>query len=165
MSRLLYVIWCSWILFALPQWLCAAADYRFELQDGSVIIGELVSVDNGVFKIRSPSLGTVTLRDSKVRTMGRAGSTASTETTLTESSEPDWQAQMQALQRELVHNDDLMQAISALQNDPKIREVLADPELMALIGSGDMMALRNDQRIQQLLEHPGIRAIVDRLAP
>ncbi len=49
----------------------------FELTDGTVIHGRLVSYANGVYTIKSKSLGTVKISEGKVKATRHAGGVAS----------------------------------------------------------------------------------------
>ena len=56
-----------------------AAELRqFTLADGGVISGEIESVQNGIYTIKSPSLGTITVKDSEIRSIGMASGSSAT---------------------------------------------------------------------------------------
>ena len=63
----------------------------------------------------------------------------------------------------MVGNPDLMQMITGLRNDPVLQRAMADPELMALISSGNLEVLRQHPKFMELRNHPGIRAIVEKV--
>jgi hypothetical protein len=59
-----------WVVLLLSLWLgtAVAGELRdFELHDGSILTGELLSLRGGVYTLKSPSLGTITLNTSQVR--------------------------------------------------------------------------------------------------
>ena len=134
-----------------------AESSRFELNDGSVIIGDLETVDGGVFVVNSPTLGQVRIEQQRVRSMTPMGAGAAT------GGQPDLSAQVQQMQQQMVGDPAIMGMITALQDDPELRAAVADPRLMGLIMSGDLDRLQNEPEFQRLMQHPGIRAIIDRV--
>ncbi|TCT21912.1 hypothetical protein EDC35_10310 [Thiobaca trueperi] len=136
-----------------------AGESRIELSDGSLITGELVGIDNGQYRIRSTTLGEMSVPESAIRSIQPPGSGGGIA--------PDVSAygpEIASIQQQLATNPGLMGQITALQNDPAIQAVLADPELTRLILAGDLERLRADPRIQRLMEHPGIQGIVGQMA-
>jgi hypothetical protein len=148
-----------------------AADLtRFELDDGSVIVGEPLTLADGVYRIRTPALGMISVDASRVRSMVRAESAdaaaaAARGSSPTAGLEPQaaLSADIQSIQRGLVGDRGVMESIMALQRDPELQAVLADPELMGLVMSGNVEALRNHESFGRLINHPGIRAIIEQV--
>ena len=134
------------------------------LSDGSLITGELVGIDNGQYRIRSTTLGEMSVPESAIRSIQPPGSDG---VPVARQTAPDVSAygpEIASIQQQLATNPGLMGQITALQNDPAIQAVLADPELTRLILAGDLERLRADPRIQRLMEHPGIQGIVGQMA-
>jgi hypothetical protein len=132
---------------------------RFELDDGSVIVGEALGLADGVYRIRTPALGEIDVEASRIRRMERApaaGGAAGAD--ISEHSE-----RLQDIQRSLVGDPGIMESIIALQQDPALQRALQDPELMSLITAGNVQALREHEGFGQLMNHPGIRAIIERI--
>jgi hypothetical protein len=143
----------------------SAGESRIELRDGTVLHGELVSAGGGVYRIRSPSLGEIQVRESDVvslRPMGPEGANPSAAPTESAGT-GDRQGELAAIQQRLVGDPDTLKAIMSLQDDPQIRAALADPGFAQLILSGNVAALRSDPRFQKLMEHPGIKGILGRV--
>lgn len=135
----------------------AAESSRFELNDGSVIVGELETVDGGTFIVNSPTLGQVRIEQDRLRSMTPLGADQ------TAVGHRDASARLLQMQQRLVADPAIMGMITSLQDDPELRAAVADPRLMGLIMSGDLDRLRNEPGFQRLMEHPGIRAIIDRV--
>ena len=58
---------CAFILIAIFCCTATAGEYKeMELIDGSTIRGELISFNNGVYQLRTSSLGLIGIEDSKV---------------------------------------------------------------------------------------------------
>jgi hypothetical protein len=146
---------------ALATPVALAGPSRVELTDGSVLTGDLVGYANGCYTLHSPTLGDVSLEESKVRSVqpgvtGGAGGLGLGGV----GTQADLASQLQATQQRLVADPAVFRMIQALQNDPEIQGVLADPAFLALIASGNLQAIQRDPRIQALLARPGVWAIL-----
>ncbi|MEW6666767.1 MAG: hypothetical protein AB1512_16310 [Thermodesulfobacteriota bacterium] len=128
---------------------------KIELNDGSVIQGEVLSFDGSLYKIRTASLGTITVPASRVRTIhtGTGGSGSS----LTE--RPEYRE----LQQSILGSPEALNMILGLQNDPDVQAVLQDPELMKAVQAGDLERLLASPKFMRLLENPKIQDIGKRV--
>jgi len=128
------------------------------LKDGSVISGELISLQDGVYTVSSGSLGTVRIDESKIQAI-RYGSQAIS----TEPIQPTGGArsgvEMQAIQNAIVSDGQIMSLILSMQNDPDVQEVLSDPDIMNAVLSGDLDTLKSNPKFMKLINHPTIRVI------
>jgi hypothetical protein len=119
----------------------------FELLDGSIITGEIISYNDGTFILKSEILGTVRIEDTNIRAIrskedrGISGD------------------EVLALQEKMMGNEEIFAMILSLQNDPEFREVLQDPDIMSAVSSGDINALLSNQKFLKLLENPAIQDI------
>ena len=151
----------SWALI-LVAGLCAglvdAAENRIELRDGSVINGELVGIESGVYRVRSQVLGEVRVRESEV--LAIRPTTAATSAPTSSANTAPQTGELAAIQQQLLANPGIMEAITRLQGDPSVQSALADPEFTRLILSGDLQALRTNPRFLSLRENPAIQAIL-----
>ncbi|MGC2062793.1 MAG: hypothetical protein WA610_07425 [Thermodesulfovibrionales bacterium] len=137
--------------------MAAAAETRvIELVDGSTITGELLSLSEGVYTVRSAALGTIKINESKVRAIrskGPAGTAA------------DAGSQVKSLQDAMMSQADIMSMIQALQNDPEFQKVLKDPEIMKAVQAGDIAVLTANPRFMRLLNNHVVQEIKKKLAP
>ena len=134
-----------------------------ELIDGSVILGEIVSVAGGVYTIRSETMGSVMIEKSKIRSI-RFHSQESKKEVGDTSRTGTEQSEIQGFQQTLIADEDIFNIILSLQNDPKIQEILNDPELMKSVQSGDIQRLISNPKFMELLNHPKIKAINEKMA-
>jgi hypothetical protein len=150
---------------------------RFELDDGSVIIGEALGLADGVYRIRTQTLGDIDVEASRIRRMEWANAGHSAPAT----THPDalgadafgaagdnaapagYASQIQGFQQQMVGDSGIMESIIALQRDPELQRAIADPELIGLITSGNVEALRDHETFGRLMNHPGIRAIIEQM--
>ena len=126
------------------------------LKDGSVIAGEIISLNNGIYTVKSDSLGTIKLEETKVRTIrerssaGNAGMSTSGSGTAGE---------VRSLQEKMMGNQEVMNLIQSLQNDAEFKKLLEDPEIMKIVNAGDIATLMADPRFIKLLNNPTVREI------
>jgi hypothetical protein len=131
-----------------------SAETRIELQDGSVISGEVLSSDGQRYRIRSETLGTLDIDAGQIRSLQSA-------TAPSHASNPAVGQQIESLQKHITQDQNLLGTIMALQTDPDIRRILEDDELLNAIARRDIEQLRQHPSIQKLLDNPRMRAIIE----
>ncbi len=128
---------------------------EIELTDGSVITGEVLSLNSGVYTIKTSSLGTLKIDDAKVRTI-RSQSTSL--------SRPSGQSsEAGSLQDKMMSDQEVMGMIQSLKDDPEFTKILEDPEIMNAMSSGDTAALMANPKFLQLLHNPTVRDIQQKM--
>lgn len=139
------------LLGALPT--LAGPTQRIELNDGSVIQGEILSFNGSDYTIRTASIGTITVAASRVRAihMGDPGSS------LTERPES------RDLQQGILGSPETLNMILGLQNDPDVQAVLQDAELMKAVQAGDLEKLLANPKFMRLLGNPKVQDIGKRV--
>jgi hypothetical protein len=127
---------------------------EIELNDGSVITGEILSVAGSAYTIASPSLGTIQIEESKIRAIRRKGEVR-----------PAWDSnvQVKSLQETMMSDKQIMAMIGSLQDDPEFQEILKDPGLMSAVQSGDIATLMNNPKFLKLLSNPTVQEISKRV--
>ena len=126
------------------------------LKDGSVITGEVISLTNGIYTVKSDSLGVVKLEESAVRIIreksaaGSSGIPASSGGT---------GGEVKSLQEKMVSDKEVMGLIQSLENDPEFKKVLEDPEIMKAVNAGDVSVILTDPRIMKILNNPTVQGI------
>ncbi len=132
----------------------AAGEIReIELKDGSRITGEVVSLSSGVYTIKSESLGTIKLEESKVRSM-KSPSAAPAPGAAKAS--PD---DINALQTRMMSDKEIMALIESLKDDAEFKKLLEDPAVMKAVQSGDVAALTANPDFVKLLDNPTVKQI------
>ncbi len=151
----------SWFLtVVLLISVAAAGEVReIELTDGSTIAGEVQSLNNGVYTIKSDSLGTIRIEESKIRAI-RAKSSVPAGRAVSGSSSTT--SGVKNLQDKMTGDQEIMALIQSLQNDPDFQKILEDPEIMKAIQEGNVTALAADPRIRKLLDNPTVKEIENR---
>ena len=120
----------------------ALASPIIELADGSRIQGEIRGIENGVYTIDSPTLGTLHVAQTDIARIDYGNRPAL--------HDEDIGSQAASLQAELANDPDAMRLILQLQDDPQIQALLNDPQIMESIQKGDYSGLMNNPKIQSL---------------
>jgi len=149
---------CSVVIAAVLAPFVAASAATLVLKDGTVIHGEITSLQGDTYTVKTDSLGTVRLRKQNVRTIDHSGGSAMASSS---TGAPPGQAELQDMQTRMMRNPDLIAMIQALQSDPEMQAVLADPQIMNALASGDYAALKNNPKIISLMRNAKVRAVVD----
>ena len=150
-NGLQWVVLLLCLLVTLP--VVAAGARVVELNDGSTISGRIVSLHNGIYTIESNSLGRLQLDATEIRAIRTPGHSGG------ERGGMAGGVELGTLQNTMVGNPTVMAQIMALQNDPQIRQVLADPEIARAVQSGDLNALSQNPKFLELLQNSRIQAI------
>ena len=121
---------------------------EIRLNDGSLIYGEVLSLSKGLYTLKTPSLGTIEIEESKIRSIVSM-----------ESSKDE----INALQEQMIKDEELLNIINSLQNDPDFQRALEDPSILEAVNSGDINALLSNPKFIKLLNNPKILDIRDKI--
>jgi hypothetical protein len=133
------------------------------LIDGSVIRGEIISSKDGIYTMKSDTLGTVRIEESKIRTIRfKPPPTRSEKTQDTMPAAAE--AQVQALQQLLVGDQEILGMILSLLNDPEVQGILEDPTIIQAVTAGDIEALSSNPKFMRLLNNPAVQDITRKMA-
>jgi hypothetical protein len=148
----------SLLLFLLSSsGLVAGEIKKIELMDGSIITGEVQSLADGVYTIRTESMGTVKIDDSRVLAIRPRGQGAPSRSS-------DASSQARSLEEHMQADDEVMNKIRSLKDDPAFQKVLEDPELMNAVNTGDIAALTANPKFLQLLQNPAVQDIQKKMS-
>jgi len=129
-----------------------------ELNDGSVICGEIVSFKGGIYTLKSSTLGTVKIEESKIRVI-RFNPSVKAKGKQRDSAQTSTKAQVQALQQLMMGDKEIISMILSLLNDPEVQKILEDPSIIKAVNSGDIAALISNPRFMKLLDNPAVKDI------
>jgi hypothetical protein len=131
------------------------------LRDGTVIQGEVKSLQEGVYTIETASVGTLHVPAREVRSIEEGGKSpsASGAGQPAKGSSPA----LDAVKSQIIADPKLLATVLALQNDPEVLAVLADPEVTKAIAEGDYNTLMSNAKIVALMQNPKLREIIDAL--
>lgn len=131
---------------------------EIELVDGGIISGEIVSKRDGVYVVKSRSLGTLKVKESEIRSIRVAPAVAREKETVS-TPKGTAPAEIQSLQESMMNNDEVMGLVLSLQNDPQMQELLKDPDIMKAVSAGDITALMSNPKFIELLNRPEVKEI------
>ena len=143
------------LVIALAAGIVLAGEEKIiELSDGSVVTGEVLSLSNGIYTVKSPALGTLKLEESKVRTIRQRTAQQGSGPAASASG-----AELTSIQGKMMSDKEIMGMVQSLQNDPEFLKILEDPEIMKAVNAGDVSKLAADPRFIKLMENPTVREI------
>jgi hypothetical protein len=150
----------SWFLMLVFSFQSAAAGELRELDlfDGSTITGEVQSLSNGIYTVKSESLGIIKIEASKIRAIHAISSSAGATT-----SNGIPVGQLNSLQQRMLNDEEIMGLIQTLQNDPEFKKILEDPEIVKAVNAGDIAALQANPRFMKLLNNATVKEIGGKL--
>ncbi|MBF0567037.1 MAG: hypothetical protein HQK89_17565 [Nitrospirae bacterium] len=132
---------------------------EIQLNDGSVITGEIISYTNGVYTVKSATLGTITINDSMVYSISSKGGSGVSASSSPAGSGQDAASQAKNLQQRMMSDADIMNIILSLKDDPEIQKILQDPEIIKAVNNNDLQKLSTNPKFLSLLNNPKVQEI------
>lgn len=120
------------------------------LTDGTVMIGEVVSFDNGVYTVRTDSLGSITIDESKIQAIRQHGGPAAT---------AGVNKEIRSLQERMIKDKEIMSMIESLRSDPDFLKALENPAIIKAVNEGDVGTLAANPEFLKLLQHSAVQDI------
>ncbi len=153
--RVIILVWL--MLISLSIRIASAGEMReIEFTDGSIITGEVQSLSSGIFTIKSESLGTIRIEESKIRAIRSKSSTA---VGGARSGSGNTAGTVKDLQGRMMGDKEIMALIQSLQDSPEFKQILEDPEIMKAVSNGDVAALTANPRFMKLLDNATVKEI------
>ncbi|MDB9822789.1 hypothetical protein OAC89_03735 [Deltaproteobacteria bacterium] len=121
---------------------------QINLNDGSTINAEILSLNDGIYTLKSFSLGTVNIQESEVHSI---------------TSVENIKQEIQGFTQKIMNDAELLNIILPLQDDPDFKTALEDPSILEAVTSGDMNALLSNPKFIKLLNNPRILNIRDKI--
>lgn len=145
---------------------------KIDLTDGSTLDGEVISVEEGVYTIKSPSLGALKIEESKIRAIRSADPTAAipavgvsavSQKDITSLDATTIQNEVGKIQPAIASNPDIMKAIPGLLSNPDFQALLKDPEIVNAAKSMDVKALMANEKFVKIINDPTIQEISQKI--
>lgn len=149
--------WCSNLWSSEPR--------QIELNDGSVISGEIIAFSKGTYTIKSSTLGTLEIKDSDIRIIRSEVTNPATQSLRLPNNNQAINSELQNLQNLIMNDPEMMNSISSLQDDPQFQAILQDPEVMNSVNSGNINGLLANPNFVKLLEHQKVQEIAKQIEP
>ena len=149
-------------LWIVPSSSHAGVVSQIKLLDGSVIQAEIISFSNGVYKLRSESLGTLSIAEDRVQSIRPNKSQTPEMLEKLESSNLSVGKKVQGLQQKLTSDPKIMEMLLDLGNDPSMIGVLNDKDLMRAIQQGNLSTVIKNPKIQKLMKSKAVGDVIQR---
>ena len=148
-------------------WVVSSASHagvvsKIELLDGSVIQAEIISFSNGVYKLRSKMLGTLSVAEDRVQSIRPNKSQIPGTPAQLETADPPVGQKVQGLQQKLTSDPKTMEMLLDLGNDPSMIGVLNDKALMRAIQQGNLSTVIKNPKIQKLMKSKAVGEVIQR---
>ena len=156
--------WAPLLLLGVLAFCEPALAATVTLKDGTVIRGEVKSLQDGVYTVESESAGMLHIRADQVRSIDETDRRAPADTATRPSSAPPSGASAVDSAKSLISQDpNLLTAVLGLQSEPEVVAALADPSVAKAIADGDYATLASNPKIVALMQNPKVRAIIEAL--
>jgi hypothetical protein len=137
---------------------------QIELKDGSIMSGDVVSLNNGIYTIRTGSLGTISIPISQVRSIVNAGPRSDeTKNGSDRIYHPKFEGQVKSLQEQMTGDEELTKGIMSLMDDPEYIDIIQDQDILEAIRTGDTEKLQANPKMNRLMKNPKFMKIYKRL--
>lgn len=137
----------------------AAHTSKIELTDGSTLEGEIVSFSEGQYTVKSPSLGILTIGESKIRNMRILDPSAALPQGVASADAVAIQDGAQKVQAAITGDPDIMKSLPDLITNPDFQDILKDPEVLNAVKSMDVKTLMANEKFIKAVNDPKIKEI------
>lgn len=149
-KAVVYTIFC---LIIWEYTIFASEFMQVELHDGTIIVGKIISFQDDCYTIKSDTLGTVNINESKIRIIRSISGAEDTEGGLKQPNPSinSENSDVEDLTKQMMIDEQIMNIIFSLQNDPNFQKILNDPALLNAVNSGDLATLMSNPAFMNLL--------------
>ena len=149
-------------LWIVPSASHAGTVSQIQLLDGSLIQAEIISFSNGVYKLRSKALGTLSIAEDRVQSIRPNQLQIPGIPNKLQAADPPIGQKVQGLQQKLISDPKTMEMLIDLQSDPSMSSVLNDKELMRAIQQGKISKVIKNPKIQKLMKSKAVGKVIQR---
>jgi hypothetical protein len=155
-------IFISVVLSVIACTCLTAQAAEIELNDGSILHGEIILVENDFYTLKSDILGTIMLEKSRIRNIRFSpGDTAGKDTSaLPSPATSDPASRIKAFSEAMVSDQRIVDELATLSSDPDVVTVMQDPEIIRAISAGDVATLMTNDKFLKLLNNPTVQSVM-----
>jgi len=142
------------------------AEALIRLKDSSQVVGRIDALRDGVYHIKTKSLGVVKVPVAQIESIvfnPKPGELRAAAAAAAKPASPPGAAggllDVQWIVQALLSNEQVLGKVEKLAADPQIQAVLDDPEIMKAIEAHDFLSLFTNEKIRALTENPTIKEI------
>lgn len=143
--------------FAFP--LYAQSVKTITLNDGSVIQGKIIALEQGLYTIETSHLGQIKVQDKDIQSITSTPITPAPETALN----APFKQQAEQVQGQILTDPSLMQDISGILENKEIMSILSDQKFLDDVLSQDPQRLEKNEKLDQLIENPQMKALLEKV--
>jgi hypothetical protein len=137
------------------------------LKDGSVIKGNVVKMENGVYTVSSEHLGQIEIKDTDIAGIQSSNAPIIIDNNNTAAANAsqtgDIKNQVNALQSSIISDPEMMKDIAKLLDDPAILSLLSDQSFVNDVMSMDKSKLENNPKINQMMSNPKVKELIEKI--
>ena len=156
---------CIGIILVL--WIASYASHagvrsQVQLLDGTLIQAEIISFSKGIYKLRSKSLGVLSIPEEKVQSIHSNQSEDIEPLKNLGNEVSPTNLKIQGLKSKLTSDPKTMEMLLDLGNDPSMIGVLNDKDLMRAIQQGNLSTVIKNPKIQKLMKSKAVGDVIQR---
>jgi len=130
------------------------------LQDGSIIKGEVIKLEDGIYTVQTSTLGEISIEDADILSITSHLTEAVPESN---DSSNALKQQVQQIQQELINDEEIMEDVKEVMSNKDVINILSDPELMNDILSFDANKIKSNQKINELMQNPEMQNLIEKI--
>ena len=149
---------------------CFAEEQTITLRDGTIVKGEVLQMADGIYSVKSSSMGVTQIKAEQVASISAINSVPNNTlnnlvnpSATPPASQGSVESQVNQLQTSIVSNPALMAEIQQLASDPDVIKLISNPAIMQAATTKDVNALKNNPAAQELMQNPKVKALIDKL--
>jgi len=135
---------------------------QIQLLDGTLIQAEIISFSKGVYKLRSKSLGVLSIPEEKIQSIHSNQSEGLEPSKVFRNEASPKKLKIQELQEKLTSDPKTMKMLMDLQDDPSMIGILNDKDLMRAIQQGNLSTVIKNPKIQKLMKSKAVGDVIQR---
>ncbi len=138
------------------------------LQDGSQLRGEVISMQDGVYTIQTPIIGTLQVQSNQITSIS-AGGTSAPANPVPETApagnanNAEINQKLNTMQTQLLADPQFIAEVQELVNDPEIVQLMSDPSIMQAVMARDVRMMESNPRAKELMANPKMQALIEKL--
>ena len=137
-----------------------------KLKDGSVLNGNVLQLNDGVYTFETSNLGEVDIEESDILSITSSelsGSSSGSSTTTSDAQKRELQKQVQQMKGTILADEEVLKEIQIMSEDENIRALLSDPQLLKDVTSFDQQKIKQNKSVQDLMNNPKMQELMDKI--
>ena len=133
------------------------------LKDGTVLKGDILGFQNGVYFIQTAFLGKLQIPDADIESISQEELPAQNPRPTVNNIPMQLKEQSQNVQSALMSDPQIMEEMKQLSEDQEIESLLSDPEVLKILTTYDPNQIGQNDKVRQLMDNPKIKALMSNI--